>query len=127
MHRRMRERGIGPDQATTLDRLACLGSNTMGALTYAPEMPDVADTHDLTLLQLANEVQAVMTDEGHRVLAEPARAGGSPGGARPKATVFYNRMTGWMSTQAAQVVDSQAWLVKLPIAVRPFRLWNQAL
>ncbi|HEY4081577.1 MAG TPA: type II toxin-antitoxin system HipA family toxin [Burkholderiaceae bacterium] len=114
MHRRMKARGIEPERATTLDRLAYLGSNTMGALTYAPAMSDAPDTRDLTLLELANEAQAVMTDDGHQVLAELARAGGSPGGARPKATVFFNPTSGLMSTRKGPVQEAQAWLVKFP-------------
>jgi serine/threonine-protein kinase HipA len=46
------------------------------------------------------------------VLAELARAGGSPGGARPKAQVYFNPQTQALSTQAAQVPDGEAWLVK---------------
>lgn len=114
MHARMKARGIDPERATTLDRLAYLGANTMGALTYAPSMADVQDPCDLALLALAREVQAVLTDDGHQVLAELARAGGSPGGARPKANVFFNPTTGQMSTQAGRVPDAQAWLVKFP-------------
>jgi serine/threonine-protein kinase HipA len=114
MHRRMRARGIDPDRATTLDRLAYLGSNTMGALTYAPAMAPERDAPEMTLLELASEVQAVITDDGHEVLAELARAGGSPGGARPKANVFFNPQTGQMSTQDRRVQGAQAWLVKFP-------------
>jgi len=114
MHRRMRSRGIDPERVTTLDRLAYLSANTMGALTYVPAMADIQDTQDLTLLELAQEVQAVLTDEGHQVLAELARAGGSPGGARPKANVFFNPTTGQMGTQAGLVPDAEAWLVKFP-------------
>lgn len=114
MHRRMKARGIDPNQASTLDRLAFLGDNTMGALTYAPALADTPDARDLSLLELAQEVQAVLTDEGHQVLAELARAGGSPGGARPKALVDFNPATGRMSTQAGQVPDAQAWMVKFP-------------
>jgi serine/threonine-protein kinase HipA len=114
MHRRMRSRGINQERVTTLDRLAYLSANTMGALTYVPAMADIQDTRDLTLLELAQEVQAVLTDEGHQVLAELARAGVSPGGARPKANVFFNPTTGQMSTQAGLVPDAEAWLVKFP-------------
>lgn len=114
LHRRMRARGIDPQRATTLDRLAYLSANTMGALTYSPAMAEAQDTRDLTLLELAQEVQAVLTDEGHQVLAELARAGGSLGGARPKANVYFNPATGQMSTQDGQVSDADAWLVKFP-------------
>ena len=114
MHRRMKACGIDPDRASTLDRLAYLGANTMGALTYAPLLPDVLDGRDLTLLGLAQEVQAILVDDSHKVLAELARAGASSAGARPKALVYFNPDTAQMSTQASAVSDGQAWLVKFP-------------
>jgi serine/threonine-protein kinase HipA len=114
MHRRMQARGIDPSRASTLDRLAYLGNNAMGALTYAPVLEDIHDARDLSLLELAQEVQSVLTDEGHQVLAELARAGGSPGGARPKSLVYFNPASGQMSTRAEQVRDAEAWLVKFP-------------
>jgi len=114
MHRRMKACGIDPDKASTLDRLAYLGANTMGALTYAPALPDALDRQDLTLLDLAQEVQAVLVDDSHEVLAELARVGASSAGARPKALVYFNPDTGQMSTQASAVPNGQAWLVKFP-------------
>lgn len=114
MHRRMRARGIDAASASTLDWLACLGDHTMGALTYAPALHDDHEAHDLSLLALAQEVQAVLTDDSHLVLSELARAGGSPGGARPKALVHFDPLTGNMSTRAGQVPGGQAWLVKFP-------------
>lgn len=114
MHRRMKARGIDPNQASTLDRLAYLGANTMGALTYAPALPDVPDGRDLTLMELAQEVQAVQVDDSHEVLAELARAGASSAGARPKALVYFNPNTGQMSTQSSAVPKGEAWLVKFP-------------
>jgi serine/threonine-protein kinase HipA len=114
MHLRMKARGIDPDKVSTLDRLAYLGTDTLGALTYAPALPDVLDDRDLTLLDLAQEVQSVLLDSSHEVLAELARAGGSAGGARPKALVYFNPQTRQMSTQARAVPAGQAWLVKFP-------------
>jgi len=116
MNRRLRAKGINPDGASTLDRLAYLGSNTMGALTYEPGSERLESTHDMTLFELAHEVRAVISDTGRNVLTELARAGGSPGGARPKALVFYDAATGQMSTQAGQVPQAAPWLVKFPAA-----------
>ena len=114
MHRRMKACGIDPDKASTLDRLAFLGANTMGALTYAPARHDDLTPRDLTLLDLAQEVQAVLVDDSHEVLAEMARVGSSSAGARPKALVFYNPRTGQMSTQSSAVPEGEAWLIKFP-------------
>ena len=112
MDRRMQARGIDPATASTLDRLAYLGENTMGALTYAPATSDLTGGKDLGLLELAGEVQAVLSDESHEVLAEMARAGGSAGGARPKAVVHFNSVTGRMSTQAGHAEGAEPWLIK---------------
>lgn len=105
MHRRMKACGIDPDKASTLDRLAFLGANTMGALTYAPALLDALDAQDLTLLDLAQEVQAVLVDDSHEVLAEMARVGASSAGARPKVLVYFNPCTGRMSTQSSAVPE----------------------
>lgn len=112
MHRRMRVRGLDPESLSTLDRLAYLGENTMGTLVYLPSQLELESAIDLTLLELAQEVQAVLQNDGYEVLAEMARAGGSPGGARPKAQVHFNPQTKALSTQASQVPDGEAWLVK---------------
>jgi serine/threonine-protein kinase HipA len=114
MHRRLKTRGIDPHKLSSVDRLAYLGAHTMGALTYAPAVPDVLDGRDLTLLDLAQEVQALLVDDGHAVLAELARAGGSAGGARPKALVYFNPDTAQMSTQASTAIGAQALLIKFP-------------
>lgn len=114
MHRRMKACGIDPDKASTLDRLAYLGANTMGALTYAPARPAELDGQDLTLIDLSQEVQNLLTNDNHDVLAELARAGSASGGARPKALVYFNPKTGQMSTQGKNAPDEQAWLAKFP-------------
>ena len=112
MHRRMRAKGLDPERLSTLDRLAYLGENTMGALVYQPSQLEQESAKDLTLLELAQEVQAVLQDDGYQVLAEMARVGASPGGARPKAQVYFNPQTKALSTQASQVPGGEAWLVK---------------
>jgi len=112
MHRRMRARGLDPDSLSTLDHLAYLGENTMGALVYQPAGMALERAQDLTLWALAQEVQSVIADDAYDVLAELARVGGSPGGARPKAQVVFNPQTKVLNTQASQVPDGEAWLVK---------------
>jgi serine/threonine-protein kinase HipA len=95
-----------------LDYLAYLGENTMGALVFLPPQPAPDSGKDLTLLALAQEIQSVLQGDGDEVLAELARVGASPGGARPKAQVFFNPQTMALSTQASQVPGGEAWLVK---------------
>lgn len=113
MDRRMRARGIDTNTLSVLDRLAYLGNNTMGALRFEPAAPVVAG-RDLTILALASEARAVLTDNSRAVLAELAIAGGSPGGARPKIVAFYDPQTHQMSTQEGRVPAAQPWLFKFP-------------
>ncbi|WP_265285362.1 type II toxin-antitoxin system HipA family toxin [Verminephrobacter aporrectodeae] len=54
----------------------------------------------------------MLQDDGYLVLAELARAGGSPGGIRPKAQVHFNPQTMAVSTRASQVPGGEPWLLK---------------
>ena len=89
--RRARQLGIEPATLTPLDRLACVGSTGIGALCYAPsiEVWD-AGNNDLDLDQLAADVRLVLEGDISEVLSALGRAGGSPGGARPKALIALN-------------------------------------
>jgi serine/threonine-protein kinase HipA len=90
--RRARQLGIEPSTLTPLDRLACVGSSGMGALCYAPsiEVWDAAKD-DLDLDQLAADARRVLEGDISEVLSTLGRAGGSPGGARPKALIALNK------------------------------------
>lgn len=112
MHRRMKAEGFDAGRLSTLDHLAYLGENTMGALVYRPASDHVSSDEDLTLMRLADEVDAVISDDGHEVLSEIARVGGSVGGARPKANVYFNQLTGNVGTQEHSVPGGVPWLVK---------------
>lgn len=112
MKRRMKAKGIDTDTVSVLDMLAYLGDNTMGALTYEPASETHLAVTDLALIELAKEVRAVLADDSHEVLDELAKAGGSPGGARPKALVYYKPATGQMSTE--YMPDAESWLIKFP-------------
>ncbi len=91
MDRHFRSLGRNLTEISPLDRLAWLGTRTMGALTYHPPASrqdsdaSVFDLHDL-----ARQSQAILAGSAVEVLPQLLRAGGSPGGARPKVLVGYN-------------------------------------
>lgn len=90
MDRYFRLRGGDPAALSPLERLAYLGTRTMGALTYHPpsvENADRDDGHVLDLYKLGRHAQEVLEGDAVEVLPELMRAGGSPGGARPKVLV----------------------------------------
>jgi len=90
--RRARQLGIEPSTLTPLDRLACIGSNGMGALCYAPSIEVWEAGNDIVDLgQLASDARRILEGDISEVLLTLGRAGGSPGGARPKALIALNK------------------------------------
>ncbi len=84
--RRARQLGIDPATLTPLDRLACVGDQGIGALCYAPAAEvwgEPGPAFDLD--RLAAGARTVLKGRAEDVISELGRAGGSPGGARPKA------------------------------------------
>ena len=114
MDRKLRSRGIDPARLTGRDRLAYLGERALGALTFAPASAGSPGEHDLSLLELAQEVQALLTDSDRYVLDELAYAGGSPSGARPKVLVHYQPSSRQMSTREGVLAGAEPWLFKFP-------------
>ena len=88
MDRFFRQRGRALAEVSVLDRLAYLGTRTMGALTYHPPS-DPADSPPewLDLDAMARASRAVLQGREKEVLPQLLRAGGSPAGARPKVLV----------------------------------------
>lgn len=121
-----RQKGILPNQLTAMDRLAFVGDKGMGALSFSPVSEFSATTYaDIDLATLGLEAQtlfdASMSDymddnhdelDGHtqQVLAALV-AGGSSGGARPKAQIYMPAGETQHCRTFAQLGD-EAWLVK---------------
>lgn len=74
--------GIGP-----LDRLAYMGNRSMGALEYVPMFETVETEEDLDLAALYEASQTILSGSCEEVITSLRLAGGSPGGARPKAVI----------------------------------------
>jgi serine/threonine-protein kinase HipA len=88
MDRFFQQRGSVLAEVSVLDRLAYLGTRTMGALTYHPPVnPADSKGTGLDLHEMARASQQVLEGTAGEVLPLLLRAGGSPGGARPKVLV----------------------------------------
>ncbi|MCL2648471.1 MAG: type II toxin-antitoxin system HipA family toxin [Phycisphaerales bacterium] len=95
MDRHFRTQGLNPRGISPLDRLSWLGTRTMGALTYHPPTDrENVDASVFDLHDLARQSQELLTGSAVDVLPQLLRAGGSPGGARPKVLVGFNPRTG---------------------------------
>ncbi|MEA3332011.1 MAG: type II toxin-antitoxin system HipA family toxin [Pseudomonadota bacterium] len=91
MDRHFRKAGIEPASLTPLDRLQFLGKRTMGALTYRPPaVVDYLGDKYFDLDKLASNSRKIIAGKDVEILPSLLRAGGSPGGARPKILVGFN-------------------------------------
>jgi serine/threonine-protein kinase HipA len=85
MDRLFRKRGLSSARIGPLERLAYIGSNAMGAMSYMPASPDVLSVQDyIPISQLAAEVQEVLKGEGG--VSQPTSAyGGITTGSEAKS------------------------------------------
>lgn len=113
MDRLFRQRGLNAARIGPLERLTYIGSNAMGAMSFRPEQPEASPPEeDIPLVQLASEVQEVLGGEGGEFLQRLMQMGGAPQGARPKALLCRDPVTGIFTTKSAP--DLENWLIKFP-------------
>lgn len=112
MDRVFEKRNLALSSITPLDRLAFVGDSAMGALTFEPEDVHKPAPSDIPMAELAQEAQEVLKDRDTVLLPQLALVGGSPGGARPKALVYYQPGTDILST--IQSAGAEPWLIKFP-------------
>lgn len=113
MDRLFRQRGLSAARIGPLERLTYIGSNAMGAMSFVPVQDDLAaPQHDIPLVQLAEEVREVLEGEGGAFLHRLLQMGGSPQGARPKALLYRDTVTGRFTTVPA--AGYEPWLIKFP-------------
>ena len=98
---------------TVLERLAIVGTSGMGALAYEPEDRSLIEDGDFDLAAMASSAMDFDAGLAEDVLPEVRRAGGSSGGARPKAFVGYNPSTGEVCAERENLpAGFEHWIVK---------------
>lgn len=113
MDRLFRRRGLNTARIGPLERLAYIGNNAMGAMSFEPVAPEGQEPEaHIPLELLAAEVREVLRGEGGEFLQTLLLVGGSPQGARPKALVYRDPQDGAFTTAAKPGFD--AWLIKFP-------------
>ncbi|HEN8713968.1 TPA: type II toxin-antitoxin system HipA family toxin [Pseudomonas putida] len=113
MDRLFKRRGLNAARIGPLERLACIGNNAMGAMSFEPVAPEGLEPQQhIPLESLAAEVHEVLKGEGGEFLQKLLLVGGSPQGARPKALVYRDDHTGSFTTVAKPGLE--AWLIKFP-------------
>lgn len=99
---------------TITERLMCVGRSGKGALVYEPS-DESAEASDraFDLAALADRAIAFDAGESEEALAQLRNAGGSSGGARPKAYVGYNPESGEVCAESPLLPSGfEHWIVK---------------
>lgn len=104
LDRKLRREGIDPSDVDALDRLAIVGASGRGALTYRPQAEFSLEKAPVDLDELARWCRDILDDQPVADLDAVYAAGGSSGGARPKAFVQD---------------DEGSWIVKFPSGMDP--------
>ncbi|WP_447042898.1 type II toxin-antitoxin system HipA family toxin [Vreelandella sp. H-I2] len=113
MDRLFRRRGLITARIGALERLAYIGNNAMGAMSFEPVAAEgMASKDHISLDQLAADIQEVFQGDDGEFLQRLLQVGGSPQGARPKALIYRDWQTGTFTTAATP--GFEAWLVKFP-------------
>ena len=126
MDRYLKKRGYDINTLTVLDRLAFLGNNTMGALVYEPVLDiEASDNTPFNLYNLSKQAMDIISGKTDEVLPQMIKAGGSPGGARPKVlagvcgdtlvsgeTDLPDNFEHWIIKFSADIGSPQAGLVE---------------
>ena len=85
LDRTVEKHGVRRGQLNVLDRLAYVGRNSMGALSYEPDRSQSPEGDaPLALDRLADESAIMLAGESEQVFEELLRLSGSSAGARPK-------------------------------------------
>ena len=101
---------INPSEIDSLNRLAVVQGNGMGALTYKPEHKFESPKQESDYDKLATECSKILESQDSSNLDELFKLGGSSGGARPKILTKIN---------------GEDWIIKFPSSQDPKNIGEQ--
>ncbi len=115
LDRAIRARGGNPAAFTPLDRLAHVGRQGMGALTYEPDHGEHVSSEKIHLNTLAAHARDVLEGKTEAVFEELLALNGSSAGARPKALIGVSDGKRSIVHGVADLPEHyEHWLVKFP-------------
>ncbi len=99
LDRLLKKEGINPNSLSLLDRLSLVGSSGRGALCFEPDYSEMNLSAYDSIETIAREASNILSSDSYDGdgIENLYKRGGSPGGARPKASVL---------------IDGVEWLVK---------------
>ena len=115
LDRKLLSTGINLNDISPLDRLAYVGKNSIGAISYEPEYENDYNINTIDLDQISNEIDAVLSGASEDVIEQLFHLGGSSGGARPKVLVGFNPKTEELMYGKSDLPKGfEHWIIKFP-------------
>ena len=113
--RMLHSQGISPSEVSSLNRLAYVGLNGMGALVYEPYFETNSSNEKIDLDDLAAQTKNILEGESEEVINELLALNGSSAGARPKALIGLDATRKNIVHGVNQLSDDfEHWIVKFP-------------
>ncbi len=110
------QKGITPKELTSLQKLAFIGKNGMGALEYKPaEVLNEEDNEVLQIKYLYEQTKAIIENNPKDFTKEwlnNASSFASAGGARPKVLISWNKKENIIKRRGCKEKNFEEWLVK---------------
>ncbi|MGB6221184.1 type II toxin-antitoxin system HipA family toxin [Haloferula sp.] len=118
MRHHFAELNIPWSKVTPLEKLACQGAFSLGALSYEPDLSPSSfrDTISTDVASLVDSARHLIQGDSDKILPALIRGGLSPGGAQPKAVMAFNEDFSHAVAGGAPPPEGYTrWLVKFQI------------
>ncbi|CAN5345485.1 type II toxin-antitoxin system HipA family toxin [soil metagenome] len=112
--RRLAKLGVRIDDLSPLDRLALVGRQGRGAMTFLPETAPAPQVETLDLDILAAEALAMLAGDEVQLADTLAALANGSGGARPKIHVGFDGNGAISVAEGEAAPGHTAWIVKFP-------------
>lgn len=119
MRRRLSRLGVALETLSALDRLALVGDQGRGALTYRPATAPPTEVASLDLDALAVESTALLAGHEGELADTLATLAGGSGGARPKVHVGFDAEGRVSVSEGETATGHEAWIVKFAASNDP--------
>ncbi|MDB5440785.1 MAG: HipA domain protein [Caulobacteraceae bacterium] len=110
--RRLARLGVRIEDLSPLDRLALVGRQGRGAMTFLPETAPAPEVETLDLDVLAAEALAMLAGDESQLAATLATLATGSGGARPKIHVGFDPSGAISVAEGEAAPGHTAWIVK---------------
>ena len=104
LDRYLRQKGIGINSLSSLERLSYVGSSGMGLLEYVPDYHERQNSEKVDFDLIQKEFNDLLSLKEVRDIENLYSLGGSSGGARPKSLIKYK---------------GEDWIIKFPSKFDP--------